>query len=249
VASIDTLSAFMNTHPPDGWKDLLETPGWVIVDGERVWVKGNHPNAKGHRLIADLFVTQFNRIHAPAVVITEAPAEAYAGDYAHFAARATPYKDATNMRIEWTFAGDSIIEIGEAVDHKMKGDNQNVAVTATATDSKGRQGTDVVHLMVRALYAPAAVWRKIHVRTLFYDRDAWEVRWTADPRNEAFGFQIVAYWVYRFDAQDRGSRIAVVAADAPHLILDLEAPQNSPVYYGVAAVDAAGHASPLSKKP
>lgn len=55
VASIDALTAFLETNPPDGWKDLLETPGTVVVDGEEVVVKGNHPNGDGHALIASLF--------------------------------------------------------------------------------------------------------------------------------------------------------------------------------------------------
>jgi len=48
VACIDPLSAFMNTNPPDGWKELLEH---VIPNVS----KGNHPNAAGHQLIASLF--------------------------------------------------------------------------------------------------------------------------------------------------------------------------------------------------
>ena len=48
VSSIDPLSAFMNTNPPDGWKDLLER----IISGIS---SGNHPNAEGHRVIAALF--------------------------------------------------------------------------------------------------------------------------------------------------------------------------------------------------
>lgn len=55
AAWIDPLSIFMNTNPPNGWKDLLETPGKVIVDGTEVVVKGNHPNEEGHRIIAGLF--------------------------------------------------------------------------------------------------------------------------------------------------------------------------------------------------
>ncbi len=55
TARIDTLSAFMSYNPPDGWKDLLETPGWVITEEGKVWAKGNHPNAAGQRLIASLF--------------------------------------------------------------------------------------------------------------------------------------------------------------------------------------------------
>ncbi len=55
TASIDALTAFLETHPPDGWKDLLETPGTVVVDGQEVVVKGNHPNGDGHALIASLF--------------------------------------------------------------------------------------------------------------------------------------------------------------------------------------------------
>ena len=48
IASIDPLTAFMNTNPPDGWKELLED----IIPGVS---NGNHPNAEGHRLIAGLF--------------------------------------------------------------------------------------------------------------------------------------------------------------------------------------------------
>ncbi len=55
TSSIDTLDAFMKTDPPDGWMDLLETPGTVIINGEEVVVKGNHPNSEGHALIATLF--------------------------------------------------------------------------------------------------------------------------------------------------------------------------------------------------
>lgn len=55
TAYIDTLSAFMNTNPPDGWKALLERHMTVIVEGIPVLSKGNHPNAAGQRLIASLF--------------------------------------------------------------------------------------------------------------------------------------------------------------------------------------------------
>jgi len=48
IASIDPLTAFMSTNPPDGWKDLLED---IIPNIS----SGNHPNASGHRLIASLF--------------------------------------------------------------------------------------------------------------------------------------------------------------------------------------------------
>ncbi|MCU0276133.1 MAG: SGNH/GDSL hydrolase family protein [Acidobacteria bacterium] len=47
VASIDSYSAFMNTNPPNGWKNLLENISEVG--------SGNHPNAAGHALIASLF--------------------------------------------------------------------------------------------------------------------------------------------------------------------------------------------------
>lgn len=48
IPSIDPLTLFLNTKPPDGWKDLLEN----IIPGIS---SGNHPNAQGHRLIASLF--------------------------------------------------------------------------------------------------------------------------------------------------------------------------------------------------
>jgi len=48
IACIDPLTLFLNTNPPDGWKDLLEN----IIPGLS---SGNHPNAQGHRLIASLF--------------------------------------------------------------------------------------------------------------------------------------------------------------------------------------------------
>jgi lysophospholipase L1-like esterase len=48
VACVDTLNAFMDTNPPNGWKNLLEN----IIENVS---SGNHPNAAGHRIIADLF--------------------------------------------------------------------------------------------------------------------------------------------------------------------------------------------------
>lgn len=48
AACVDALTAFLDTDPPDGWKDLLED---VIPDVS----SGNHPNEAGHRLIASLF--------------------------------------------------------------------------------------------------------------------------------------------------------------------------------------------------
>ena len=67
AACIDSLGAFMNTNPPDGWKDLLETPGTVIVNGETIVIKGNHPNEEGHRIIASLFAPVLEALppHAP----------------------------------------------------------------------------------------------------------------------------------------------------------------------------------------
>jgi lysophospholipase L1-like esterase len=48
AAHIDPLTAFMNTNPPDGWQDLLES-----IDRPRS--SGNHPIEEGHRIIASLF--------------------------------------------------------------------------------------------------------------------------------------------------------------------------------------------------
>lgn len=48
IPSIDPLTLFLNTNPPDGWRDLLEN----IIPGLS---SGNHPNAEGHQLIASLF--------------------------------------------------------------------------------------------------------------------------------------------------------------------------------------------------
>ena len=50
VASIDARTVFMNTNPPDGYKALLEN----IIPGIS---NGNHPNAEGHRIIANLFAS------------------------------------------------------------------------------------------------------------------------------------------------------------------------------------------------
>jgi lysophospholipase L1-like esterase len=48
IPSIDPLTLFLGTDPPDGWRKLLEN----VIPGIS---SGNHPNAAGHRLIASLF--------------------------------------------------------------------------------------------------------------------------------------------------------------------------------------------------
>jgi len=69
------------------------------------------------------------------------------------------------------------------------------------------------------------------------------VTWTPDARNAALGFQIARYWVFRIDAQGQAVKVATIEASSPLRIVDLEGVQSST--YVVAAVDAAGHSSPL----
>ena len=89
TASIDTLNAFMNTDPPDGWKTLLEN----IIPGIS---KGNHPNAAGHSLIASLFTDALVKFppQAPKNIAVIDPLNAshrtalwdinYESDFSHF---------------------------------------------------------------------------------------------------------------------------------------------------------------------
>jgi lysophospholipase L1-like esterase len=60
AACIDPLTVFMNTNPPDGWMELLESVNPPIS-------KGNHPNEEGHRIIASLFAPVLEALppHAP----------------------------------------------------------------------------------------------------------------------------------------------------------------------------------------
>ncbi len=245
AASVDTLSAFLNHNPPEGWKDLLEEPEIFEEDGEIVEVKGNHPNAAGHRLIADLFVAELGRIHAPEIAITASPQEAWNGEEAQFSAQTTAYEDTEIVRVEWTFSGDSRGETGATVSHRMVGANQTVTVTATAIDGKGRRSSASVDLLVKSLYPAIAQARKIHVRTVVYDRDAWRVSWTPDPRNASAGYKISEYWVYRSDELGQSTRIAKIAATAPAWHIDMAAPFDTAHRYQVVSVDSAGHTSPL----
>jgi lysophospholipase L1-like esterase len=90
VASIDPLAAFLNTNPPDGWRNLLEN---IIPNVS----SGNHPNAEGHRIIADLFayaLTAFPPL-APTGILVLNPQDKlsknvqwdanYESDFNHFA--------------------------------------------------------------------------------------------------------------------------------------------------------------------
>lgn len=244
IRSIDTLSAFLSYNPPEGWKDLLEEPGWTEdEDGEPVEIKGNHPNAAGHRIIADLYVAALKDIHPPSVSISEAPTTAWAGESTRLTATATAFEDATIASVNWTFSNESLTETGTTVTHPLVGENEAITVTATATDTKGRRSSASVTVQVKTLYAPATTARKIHVRTVIYDRDAWLVTWVPDARNAAAGYQVTEYWVYRIDAGGHATRIARVAANATLRYLDLGT-FSATDRFTVVAADSEGHTSP-----
>jgi lysophospholipase L1-like esterase len=111
VASIDTLAAFMNTNPPDGWRALLEN---IILDVS----SGNHPNAAGNRIIAGLFADALAAFPPlpPSHIVVLNPADPlrknvswdpnYESDFSHFA-------------IEFAFSADRLAQRLTTSDNKF----------------------------------------------------------------------------------------------------------------------------------
>jgi lysophospholipase L1-like esterase/chitodextrinase len=143
VASIDTLAAFMNTNPPDGWKALLEN---IIPEVS----KGNHPNGEGHRIIASFFAAAWVDNELPVPRITVGKSEIYWQYPVTFSGAGSYDPDGSIIDYSWDFANGDLRQ-GREVTYIFQSFGA-ITIKLTVTDNQGATASASKTIQVQPLH-------------------------------------------------------------------------------------------------
>lgn len=184
------------------------------------------------------------------------PATVFSGSEITFDASpcTTLNPDYTIVQYDWNF-GDGIIHTTSSptYGHTFTTYGGDVEITLTITADTGETGEGSQIVRVHALYGGiiTAVNAK-RIRTLFFDRLAYELTWTANPKNTDAGYPtITSYEIWRAPETavvSDADYILIGEVDAGvHTFLDYFGPKPSVNYlYAIRSIDSEGHISPFN---
>jgi hypothetical protein len=151
--------------------------------------------------------------------------------------------DGSITRYEWKIVQDNVTLEGPSVTYKFAKSYGSVKVRLTVTDDKnGRCSAEKV-INVKALYTAPATWSKQLVRTLVYNREGNVIKWEPNAKNDAAGYIIVKYKIFRKEAGGAYLEIAEVGAEK-RAFADISIEAGKTYFYAVSAVDDQGRNSP-----
>ncbi len=123
-------------------------------------------------------------------------------------------------------------------------------IRLTVTDNSGASASTTKSITIRGLYPPKDVqWTYNVDQSLFSERWVAKVTWSVDTQNEANGYVIDHYDVYRQEVggeNDAWKIIKSVAANGALEYLDTDVQSQNQFNYGVKAVDTSGHISAMA---
>ncbi len=151
---------------------------------------------------------------------------------------------------EWNFGdGATLTTSNPIATHSFQTYGSVVRVTLKITADSGAVGTIYKDIHIYALYngiVTSVVSRQL--RTLFFNRPANEIHWTANPKNAAAGYPTITnYEIWRKPASSGSNYTLVteVGADVTQF-LDYQGLQSNVQYlYSIRSVDSEGHISPF----
>jgi hypothetical protein len=151
---------------------------------------------------------------------------------------------------EWNFGDGSTLTTSNPIaTHSFQTYGTDVRVTLKITAESGAVGNIYKDIHVHALYngiVTSVVSRQL--RTLFFNRPANEIRWTANPKNQAAGYPTITNYEIWRTSVGSGSNytlITEVGADVTQF-LDYQGLQSNVQYlYSIRSVDSEGHISPF----
>jgi hypothetical protein len=181
------------------------------------------------------------------------------------------------VNYEWDFGdGTTDVTSSPSVTHKFNVYDTTVRVTLKITAETGENGTFDKDIHIDALYnAIVNDVKSFQLRTLFFNRPANEIRWTANPKNAAAGYPAIArYEVWRvavsstlggnYAASKRAcnGKLPSTGANAPlsgnnyvyvgeveagvnYFVDYFDLNSNSRYVYSIRSVDSEGHISPF----
>jgi len=151
---------------------------------------------------------------------------------------------------EWNFGdGTTLTTTNPVATHSFQTYGSVVRVTLKITAQNGEMGTIYKDIHIHALYTgivTSLVPRQL--KTLFFNRPANEIHWTANPKNDAAGYSISSYEIWRATVSSGANYILVtrVGADVTQF-LDYQGLQSNVQYlYSIRSVDNLGHISPFN---
>jgi hypothetical protein len=151
---------------------------------------------------------------------------------------------------EWDFGDGTILTSSNSiVTHSFQIYGTVVRVTLKITAQTGETGTIYKDVHIHALYNGIVTSvNSRQLRTLFFNRAANEIQWTANPKNAAAGYPTITnYEIWRTSVSSGANYtlIAEVGADVSSF-LDYQGLQpNVQYFYSIRSVDSEGHISPF----
>ncbi|MBN2346314.1 MAG: hypothetical protein JXO51_07965 [Candidatus Aminicenantes bacterium] len=160
-----------------------------------------------------------------------------------FNANGSSDKDGSIVRYEWKVIQDNVTLDGASITYRFNKSYNNVRVRLTVIDDKNGRGSAEKVINVKALYTAPATWSIQPVQTLVFNRQGNVVTWEPNPKNDAAGYTIVKYKIFRREGDGEYQEIAEVNADK-RAFADVAIDADKTYYYAVSAVDDQGHKSP-----
>jgi hypothetical protein len=185
----------------------------------------------------------------PVPVISTDQTEVFWKDTVNFDGSHSSDPDGSIVKYEWDF-GDGEKAQGSQVAHAYVKKDGDLTVKLTVTDNKGVFASATKAIKVKVLYSSPATYEKKKIRTLFYDKFAYFVSWTLNPKNTQAGYEIVKYKVLRKAvgaAGDYAEIAEVNAATTSYRDWGIEQSSGKEYEYTICAVDAQGHVSPVNR--
>jgi len=157
---------------------------------------------------------------------------------------------------EWDFGyGNIVTTTVPAVSHNFDAYGTYVKVTLKIIADTGQEGTFEKDIYIHALYNGIITnIEKMQIRTLFFNRPAYEIQWTDNPKNAAAGYPAVTrYEIWRVpvgSAAYENAYVLIAEVDASVTrFLDYQGVQDNVNYiYSIRSVDAEGHISPFDNE-
>lgn len=160
----------------------------------------------------------------------------------------------TITKYDWSFGdGGTSTSSSPTTTHSFAAYGSSVNVTLTVTASTGESGSITKAIPVKALYnGIIASQTAKRVRTLFYNRPAFEITWNDNPKNTAANFPtIVKYQIWRAPHSTSINdanfvKVSEVNASVKKFLDYFGVLENTNYVYSIRSVDSEGHISPFS---
>jgi len=179
----------------------------------------------------------------PQAVISADKEEIFWGETVNFNGSGSSDSDGSIVKYEWSVPRDKAVFEGATGSYTFQGSYGDVKVRLTVTDDRAGRGSAEKTIRVKALYTAPATWTWEKIQTLIYSREGNVVRWQPNGKNEAAGYTIVAYRVFRKETGGEWRPLGEVSGDRTTYAA-VSAVKGVAYTYAVAAVDDQGRQSP-----